>query len=69
MWYALLIGSLFIVAIVFLFLGYWLGRKRCMIENHILYGKDADNFIRRARENELASEFEDVAKMRDKMGL
>ena len=32
-------------------LGHWHGKKRCMIENGILFGKDAERFICREIEN------------------
>ena len=37
-------------------LGHWHGKKRCMIENDIIFGKDADEFVRKAKEVEKTSD-------------
>ncbi|HDZ17905.1 MAG TPA: hypothetical protein ENH75_06425 [archaeon] len=50
MW--IIIVVTFIVVCGVYCLGHWHGKKRCMIENGIIFGKEADEFIRKAIEAE-----------------
>ena len=50
MW--IIIVVTFIVVCGVYCLGHWQGRKRCMIENGILFGKDANEFLKVMKEKE-----------------